>query len=209
MCAGASTYEALTAAGTRPSDRVGVVGIGGLGHIAILFAKAMGCAVTALTSSLGSDSKEDVAFELGADELHVMSRFRRVVRKNPDGTTTSLQYTEAPDQNRAINVLLICSNLTPHFEAILPFLARRATIVLMSIQADPLEIPYMPFILPGHRLIASTEASARNHIDMIEFAARHQIKPWVEKFPMTEDGVKQAFNKLEHGRMRFRGVLEV
>jgi D-arabinose 1-dehydrogenase-like Zn-dependent alcohol dehydrogenase len=65
----------------------------------------------------------------------------------------------------------------------------------------------MDFVLPGHRLIASTEASRENHLRMLEFAARNGVKPWVETFEMSEKGVKEAFERLERGGMRYRGVL--
>lgn len=196
MCAGASTYEALDAAGTKPHHRVGVVGLGGLGHMAILFAKAMGCAVTVFSGSAQKAARD--AFELGADEYRILS--------NIDNPRRSFGVHE---QKALVDVLLICANETPDLDKILPFLARRATIVLMSIQQKPLVIPYMPFILPGHKIIASTEASRQNHLAMIQFAARHRITPWVERFHMTEDGLKTAFDRLEKGEMRYRGVLEV
>jgi len=65
----------------------------------------------------------------------------------------------------------------------------------------------MGFVLPGHKLIASTEASRVNHIKMLEFTGRHRIKPWVQEFPMTTDGLTEAFERLESGEMRYRGVL--
>ena len=196
MCAGASTYEALDAAGTKPHHRVGVVGLGGLGHMAILFAKAMGCAVTVFSGSAQKAATD--AFHLGADEYRILSDI-----------DTSVRSSEAHEHETLVDILLICANETPNLEKMLPFLARRATIVLMSIQQKPLAIPYMPFILPGHRIIASTEASRQNHLAMIQFAARHRITPWVERFLMTEGGLKTAFDRLEKGEMRFRGVLEV
>lgn len=209
MCAGASTYEALDAAGTKPHHRVGIVGLGGLGHTAILFARAMGCAATVFSGSAGKvESKARDAFQLGADELRVLNNIDTCIR--PDNLPDTQQTDDAPDAPKAlIDVLLICANETPDLEKILPFLARRATILLMSIQQKPLVIPYMPFILPGHRIIASTEASRQNHLAMIQFAARHKISPWIERFPMTEEGLKDAFDKLESGEMRYRGVLEV
>lgn len=184
MCAGASVYEALDAVGTKSSDRVGVVGVGGLGHMAILFAKAMGCGVTALTRDMG---KREDAERLGADEV-----------VDPSSASTA-------DGGR-INTLLVTSNAVPSLEILLPLLARRATIVLMTIQQEGLEVPYMSFILPGHRMIASTEASRENHIRMLDFAARHGIKPWIEEFAMTPEGLGKAFERLESGGMRFRGV---
>ena len=57
--------------------------------------------------------------------------------------------------------------------------------------------------------MASTEASRRNHIDMLSFAARHKIVPPIEKFQMDAEGLKAAFDRLESGKMRYRGVLEV
>nr|POE90224.1 alcohol dehydrogenase [Quercus suber] len=196
MCAGASVYEALDAAGTKPSDRVGVVGIGGLGHMAILFAKAMGCAVTAISTS-NKLNKRDDAFQLGANEYHSLGYPEHALCK-----------TGVPSPGIGnINILLITSNTVPHLERLLPLLARRATIVLMTIQETPITLPYMAFVLPGHRLIASTEASRENHIAMLEFAARHKIKPWIQTFPMTQPGLREAFTQLEEGSMRYRGVL--
>lgn len=196
MCAGASVYEALHAAGTTSNDRVGVVGIGGLGHCAILFAKAMGCGVTALSSN---GEKMSDAFDLGADEFRELNDI-----------TWSNKFESEPDEDPRpanINILLITSNAVPDLKSILPLLARRATIVLMTIQMDSIEIPYMEFVLPGHRLIASTEASRENHIKMLEFADRKLIEPWTEVFDMTPEGIAEAFDKLESGRMRYRGVL--
>lgn len=210
MCAGASVYEALDAAGTRPSDRVGVVGIGGLGHMAVLFARAMGCGVTALLASGRSPSQQKVedAFALGADQvLCVASGHEQSYRPGVGGNTRDASEC-GTEGSEKINVLLVTSNELPNWEKILPLLDRMARIVLMSIQTEPLSIPYMPFILPGHRIIASTEASKRNHIDMLEFAARNRIKPWVEIFPMNEHGLQQAFDRIESGQMRYRGVLE-
>ncbi|EKG10596.1 Cytochrome P450 [Macrophomina phaseolina MS6] len=189
MCAGASTYEALTAAETGSSDRVGVVGVGGLGHMAIIFARAWGCGVTALSKS---GDKEDDARRLGADEFLRLDALR-------DGR---------PADASPINVLLLCSNGVPDLALLLPLLARRARIVFMTIQQAPVQIPYMPFIIPGHKIIASTEASRKTYIEMLRFVARHSITPWIQKFPMTEAGLKDAFNALEEGKMRYRGVLE-
>lgn len=62
-------------------------------------------------------------------------------------------------------------------------------------------------MLPSHRIIGSTEASRRNHVDALTFAARHNIRPWIEEFPMTEEGLTQALDALEAGKVRYRAVL--
>lgn len=197
MCAGASTYEALAAAGTKPGDRVGIVGVGGLGHMGVIFARAMGCGVTAITRDV---TKMASLFELGADEVRSMDNLGLSL------TEGGLKSTSMP-QLMSIDTLLITSNAIPDLTAYFPLLARRATIVLMTIQQDALSIPYLPFVLPGHKLIASTEASHQNHFEMLEFAARHNIEPVVEIFSMTLEGAAQAFQRLEEGKMRYRGVL--
>lgn len=207
MCAGASVYEALDAAGTKPSDRVGVVGVGGLGHMAVLFARAMGCGVTALFASKRPPKEQKIqdAFDLGADDV-------RCIAEGHEQVYDRASEGQEPNTKQAggdkINVLLVTSNELPDWNRVLPLLDRMARIVLMSIQNEPLTMPYMPFILPGHRLISSTEASKRNHFDMLEFAARNRIKPWTETYPMTSKGLQDAFEKLESGGMRYRGVLE-
>ncbi|KAK5150712.1 hypothetical protein LTR04_006743 [Oleoguttula sp. CCFEE 6159] len=196
MCAGASVYEALDAAGTKPSDRIGIVGMGGLGHMALTFADHMGYAVTVFSNS---ERKMTDATAMGADEFRMLKLPGEYVNLN---RATAESPTHSP-----INVLLITSNEVPDLGPLLPFLARRATIVLMTIQTKPLLVPYMSFILPGHRIIVSTEASRKNHLAMLEFADRKGIAPLVEEFPMTEAGIKLAFAKLERGEMRYRGVL--
>lgn len=210
MCAGASVYEGLDAAATKPSDRVGVVGIGGLGHMAVLFARAMGCGVSALFSSnrLPTLQKVEDAFTMGADEVFCTADGHERTYHIRDGHSSAGWFEAGIKQREGIDVLLITSNELPRWEAIFPLLGRRARIVLMSIQTKPLNIPYMPFILPGHRIISSTEASRRNHVDMLQFAARNKIKPFVEKFQMNEAGLQEAFARLESGQMRYRGVLE-
>ncbi|KAK8163171.1 hypothetical protein BKA80DRAFT_99507 [Phyllosticta citrichinensis] len=188
MCAIASTYEALMAAEVQPSDRVGVVGIGGLGHMAVLFAKAMGCAVTALSDML---DKEEDARAIGADEFIFLEQSK----ENKVGDSSP------------IDVLLLCANEIPSFAGLIPLLARPARIVCTTIQQSPIEVPYMPFVLPGLRIIASTEASRQHFQNMLNFVARHGIKPWTSLFPVTRDGIAEAFMTLEEGRIRYRGVL--
>jgi D-arabinose 1-dehydrogenase-like Zn-dependent alcohol dehydrogenase len=185
MCAGASVFEALHAGGATPNSHIGVVGIGGLGHMAILFAKAMGCEVSAISATA---SKRQDALALGADHFFESSQ-------------------NMQNEGAGIDVLLITSNAVPELSTLLPLLERRATIVLMTIQGEALKVPYMQFVLPGHRLIASTEANRENHIAMLEFAARQKIVPWVEEFEMNEKGIGEAFGRLEGGGMRYRGVL--
>ncbi|TVY44183.1 alcohol dehydrogenase [Lachnellula subtilissima] len=189
-CAGQSlidlqitVYEALHVAGSKPSDCIGVVGLGGLGHLAVLYARAMGCDVVVFS---GSESKRADAMALGATEFCLLPR---------DG---------GPIHNlkARINVLLLCGGTLPSFEVLLPLLERRATIVPLIIQGEPMVIPSSDY----HKS-ASSEASRQNHIDALAFAARHGIKPWIEEFPMNAEGLSSALTALESGEMRYRAVL--
>jgi len=187
-CAGITVYEALHVAGSKPSDCIGVVGLGGLGHLAVLYARAMGCDVVVFS---GSESKRADAMALGATEFCLLPREGGPIHNLKAG----------------INVLLLCGGELPNFEVFIPLLERRATIIPLIIQREPLVIPYMSFLLPGHRIIASTEASRQNHIDALAFAARHGIKPWIEEFPMSAEGLRNALTALESGKVRYRAVL--
>lgn len=181
--------------------------------MAVQFASAMGCAVTAFSRS--PDKAADFSTQtlphfrfVQLPTSHEHGGDSAPASDNSDGHAV-ITSSHGGGGGPLINVLLITSNAVTRamLAALLPRLARRATIVLMTIQTADLQLPYMDFVLPGHRLIASTEASCRNHVEMLRFAARHRIEPQIELFDMNEEGVGLAFARLEAGKMRYRGVL--
>ncbi|EXJ86688.1 hypothetical protein A1O3_03641 [Capronia epimyces CBS 606.96] len=196
-CAGITVYEALRVADTQPSDRVGVVGLGGLGHLAVMYARAMGCDVVVFS---GTEAKRPDAMALGATEFCLLPPADKgagagAARDLPGGVNVN------------VNVMLLCGGTLPDFDIIMPLLARRATIVPLVIQTKPLVIPYMLLLLGGHRIIGSTEATRENHVQALRFAARHSIKPWIVEFPMNVEGLTTALAALESGKVRYRAVL--
>ncbi|TVY36397.1 alcohol dehydrogenase [Lachnellula occidentalis] len=96
-CAGITVYEALHVAGSKPSDCIGIVGLGGLGHLAVLYARAMGCRVVVFS---GSESKRADAMALGATEFCLLPREGGPIHDSKGG----------------INVLLLCGGKLPNFE---------------------------------------------------------------------------------------------
>ncbi|KAK9422448.1 putative Alcohol dehydrogenase protein [Seiridium unicorne] len=184
QCGGATTYTALH--GVKPSDTVGIIGVGGLGHLAIQFAAKMGCRVVVLS---GSDSKRDEALKLGAHEFIATRGVKELKVSTP------------------INRLLVTTAAQPNWEQVLPIMATRSTIYPLSVSFEPLKIPNMPVILQGIAVQGSLVAPRSLHRQMLEFAALHKIAPIVEKFPMSEEGIKAAFDKLEEGDVHFRAVL--
>lgn len=185
MCGGATVFNALNAFSTRSTDRVGIIGVGGLGHLAIQFASKMGCEVVVFS---GTDSKKEEAMKLGATEFIATKGVKEL-------------------QTRPIDSLLVTAAFQPDWSQYLPILAPRAFIYPLSVDDGDLKIPYMPIIGKELRIQGSMVAPRHVHRDMLEFAARHGIRPIIEKFPMTLDGINEAMEKLGSGKMRYRGVL--
>ncbi|KAH7119378.1 chaperonin 10-like protein [Dactylonectria estremocensis] len=185
QCAGATVFTALR--DVRPGETVGIMGIGGLGHLAIQFAAKMGCRVVVLSRS---ESKKPQAVELGAREF----------------ITTNRQHSQ--DQHREhLSRLLVTSSVQPNWESILSMMAFRSRIYPLSVSTGNLELPYFPIMAKGIRIQGSLVASRAVHREMLAFAALHRIKPVIEKFPMTEEGILEALDKLESGRVQYRAVL--
>lgn len=172
--------------GVKPSETVGIMGVGGLGHLAIQFAAKVGCHVIVLS---GSDSKKDQALQLGAHEF--------IATKGKDSLSVSTP----------IDRLLVTTSAQPDWNLILPIMAPRSKIFPLSVSSSNFEIPYMPLILQGIAVQGSLVASRGVHRQMMEFASRHGIAPIIEKFPMTEEGLKTAIEKLEQGNIHYRAVL--
>jgi D-arabinose 1-dehydrogenase-like Zn-dependent alcohol dehydrogenase len=86
-------------------------------------------------------------------------------------------------------------------------LAPRATIYLLSVGYGDLKMPYMPILLKELKIQGLMVAARQVHRDMLEFAAHHHVLPIIEQFPMTVDVITEAMQKLEAGKMQYRGVL--
>jgi D-arabinose 1-dehydrogenase-like Zn-dependent alcohol dehydrogenase len=89
----------------------------------------------------------------------------------------------------------------------IPTLAPGGTIFLLGVSSGNITLPYDPLIDQGLRIQGSLVASRHRLTQMLDFAARHMIKPIVMQFPLSVDGIEEAFGKLKDGSMRYRGVL--
>lgn len=186
MCGGATVFNALHQYNVLPTDVVGVMGVGGLGHLAIQYAAKMGCRVVVFS---GTDSKKEEAMRLGASEFIAMKDAKELKTERP------------------INQLLVTTSAQPEWSKIIPVLAPNATIFPLSVAGGDFSIPYMDFLINGLTVQASLVASRYIQNRMLEFSAHHKITPIIEKFPLTEEGCNQAIEKLAAGNMRYRGVL--
>ncbi|KAI1376910.1 GroES-like protein [Hypoxylon crocopeplum] len=187
QCGGATVFNALHAYNALQTETVGIMGVGGLGHLAIQFAAKMGCRVVVLS---GTESKKDEAMRLGAHEF--------IATKDKKELKVS----------QKLNRLLVTTSAQPNWDQLIPIMAPGASIHPLSVTSGNFEIPYMPLLSSAITVQGSIVAPRYIHQRMLEFAALQKIKPVVQTFPMTEDGIRDAMDKLDQGKVYFRAVLK-
>ncbi|MBM7061428.1 NAD(P)-dependent alcohol dehydrogenase [Pseudomonas sp. UL073] len=186
FCGGSTVFAPLLEHDVRPTDRVGVVGIGGLGHLALRFLNAWGCEVTAFTSSL---SKQDEAKRLGA---------HKVVASNDSAALKAIAGS--------LDFLLVTASADLDWNALLGTLRGKGQLHFVGIVPSAIPVHVFQLIPQQKGLSASPVGSPRHMATMLEFCARHQIVPQVELFPMSQ--VNQALDHLRSGKARYRVVLD-
>ncbi|XP_049379068.1 8-hydroxygeraniol dehydrogenase-like isoform X2 [Solanum stenotomum] len=189
LCAGITTYSPLRYYGLdKPGMHIGVVGLGGLGHMAVKFAKAFGTKVTVISTAV---SKKDEAIDrLGADSF--------LVSRDPDqmqGAAGSLDGII--DTVSAIHPLLPLINL----------LKTHGKLVMVGAPEKPLELPVFPLLL-GRKLVGGSAIGGVKEIqEMVYFAEKHNITPDVEVVPMGY--VNKAVERLVKLDVKYRFVLDI
>ena len=181
LCAGYTVVSGLHAAQPRPGERIAVHGIGGLGHLALQYAKAAGFETYAITSSA---DKVDVCRTLGADDV-----FTDPVRLARAG---------------GADVILATSNSYRATADALRALRPDGRLVLMGVSDEPLTITRAQLSM-RHRIIGSGQNGIEFLYQALDGVARGRIKPMVEVYPMRK--VRGAYTRVAEGRARFRVVL--
>lgn len=185
MCGGTTVFNPLLAY-VKPINRVGIVGIGGLGHLAVKFAAAFGCEVTAITSH---ESKFKEARDFGAHNV-ISSRDSSAIQKLAG----------------YFDLLLVTVNVPLDWSSLLSALAPEGRLHFVGILTEAIPVSIFQ-LLPAQRSISSSPTGAPALIaDMLDFASRHSITPQTEHFPMSQ--INQAFEHLESGKARYRIVLD-
>ena len=146
----------------------------------------MGCKVVVFSST---DSKKEEALSLGATEFVATKGVKELQVSGP------------------IDHLMVTTSFQPDWTQFLPVMAHGATIYPLSVSSDDFQIPYMPMLAGELRIQGSLVAARQVHREMLAFAAQHDIKPIVELFPMTCEGITESMKKLEDGKMRYRAVV--
>jgi uncharacterized zinc-type alcohol dehydrogenase-like protein len=185
FCGGVTVFHPIVQFKVKPTDRVGVVGIGGLGHMALLFLDAWGCEVTAFSSS---PEKETEARQFGADHF-VNSRDSEALKK----VANSLDF------------ILSTVNVPLDWDAYIAALRPKGRLHLVGVVAQPIPVPVFPLLAGQKSISSSPTGSPVTMATMLDFAARHHIQPTIETYRFSE--INEAFEKLRQGQARYRIVL--
>ena len=164
-----------------------MVGIGGLGHLALKFANAWGCEVTAFTSS---ESKYEEAKAMGAHHV-ASSRDVNSIR----ALALSLDF------------LLVTANVPLEWGALISTLKPKGQMHFVGVVLDPVALQPRDLISAERKISGSPTGSPVGIARMLDFAARHKIAPTVERFPMSQ--VNEALAHLDGGKARYRIILDV
>lgn len=186
FCAGITVFNPIILAGVKPTDKVGVIGIGGLGHLALKFLKYWGCEVFAFSSN---PSKKDMILEMGASKV-INSRSKE----------------ELKSIRGQLNFILNTVDVNLDWNAYLHTLAPKGKLHTVGGITEPMPISVFS-LMGGEKSVSSSPlGSPALTKTMLEFCVRHNIYPTTEEFAMQD--VNQAVQHLRDGKARFRIVLK-
>jgi len=186
LCGGVTVFAPFLIHNVRSTARVGIIGIGGLGHMALQFANKWGCEVHAFTTS---DSKEEEAHKLGAHFVH---------NTRQDGALKKI--------TGSLDLIISTVNADLDIPGFLDTLAPKGRLHNVGAVLAPLQVPAFSLILGQKSVSGSPSGSPTAIDDMLEFSARHSVAPITERFPMSK--VNEALERLRSGKARYRIVLE-
>jgi uncharacterized zinc-type alcohol dehydrogenase-like protein len=185
MCAGITVYSPLRNYDVRPSSRVGVIGIGGLGHLGIQFAKAFGAEVTAFSTS---KEKEAEARKLGAHHF-----------------VNTRDIAELKKVAGSFDLLLSTVNADQDWQAYIAALRPKGTLCLVGASPSPVQIAAFSLTGPQKAVSGSNTGSPRVLAEMLDVAARHGVKAVTERFSMAK--ANDAVARVKKSQVRYRAVL--
>jgi uncharacterized zinc-type alcohol dehydrogenase-like protein len=186
FCGGITVFSPILDFGVKPTDRVGVIGIGGLGHLALQFLNKWGCEVTAFTSS---ESKADEARKLGAH--HVV------------GTRDKAALTKLAG---SFDFIIVTVNVKLDWDLFIAALALDGRLHFVGAVLEPVPVSAFSLIMARRSISGSPLGSPATVAKMLAFCARHQIAPVIESFALKD--VNSALDHLRAGKARHRIVLK-
>lgn len=187
LCAGVTTYSPLRQANVGPGKKVGIVGIGGLGHMAVKLSKAMGAHVVVITTS---QSKVEDAKRLGADEVILSTDAEQM--KNNTGT---------------LHFILDCVSAQHDINAYLGLLKRDGALTLVGAPEHPLPVAAFSLIMNRKKLSGSLIGGIAETQEMLDFCGKHNITSDIELIQMQE--INKAYDRLLKGDVKYRFVIDM
>jgi uncharacterized zinc-type alcohol dehydrogenase-like protein len=185
LCGGITVYAPIRNHGVRPSSRVGIIGIGGLGHMGLQFAKSFGAEVTAFSTS---KNKEEEARNLGAHKF---------VNTRETGALKKLAGS--------FDFLLSTVNADQDWMGYIGALRPKGTLCLVGVPPSPVALQVFALVGGQKALAGSPTGSPHDISEMLDVAARHSVKAVTERFPM--DKANEAVAKVKKNQVRYRAVL--
>jgi alcohol/geraniol dehydrogenase (NADP+) len=185
LCGGVTVYAGLRNAGMTSGQNVGVIGIGGLGHLAIQLASRLGNRVTAFTTSA---DKAEFATKLGAHEAVLV----------PAGSSPPLPVNK-------LNVLINTTNQPLDWLGYVNHLDSNGTFVFVGIPDEPLTIPIVPLTSKQRRIMGSEIGSPARIMELLKIVEQFDIKPMIESFPLEQ--ANEALQSVRDNKVRYRAVL--
>ncbi|MBD1937694.1 NAD(P)-dependent alcohol dehydrogenase [Microcoleus sp. FACHB-68] len=187
LCGGVTVYSALRYAGMSSGQEIGVIGVGGLGHMAVQFASKLGNRVTVFTTS---DDKAEFASKLGAHDAIVV----------PAGSSP-------PEPDRKFNILISTVPASVDWAAYIEYLDSDGTLTMVGVPDEPLSIPLWSLLTKRRRVMSSLIGGRAIITEMLDVADRFGIEPIIETFPLEQ--VNEAMDKVRSNKVRYRAVLTV
>ncbi|MEV0347211.1 NAD(P)-dependent alcohol dehydrogenase [Nonomuraea sp. NPDC050680] len=187
LCAGITTYSPLRRWGAGPGKKVAVVGLGGLGHMAVKLAHALGAEVTVLSQSL---KKQDDGLRLGADHYYA---------------TSDPQTFEQLAGSFDLIVNTISAKID--LDAYLSLLAVDATMVNVGAPAEPLALNVFPLIMSRRSFAGSAIGGIRETQEMLDFCAQHHLGAEIEVIPA--DKINESYERVLASDVRYRFVIDI
>lgn len=186
LCGGITVFNPIILANVKPTDTVGVIGIGGLGHMALKFLKSWGCEVIAFSSNA---NKKEQIMNMGANQV--------INSKSPE---------ELEGIAGKLNFILNTTNVTLDWSSYVSTLAPKGRLHTVGAVLEPMAIPAFSLIGGEKSVGGSPLGSPALTKTMLDFCVRHDIYPTVEEFPFEK--INEAIKHLEEGKARFRVVLK-
>ena len=185
LCGGITVFTPMIEFNITKKHKIGVIGIGGLGHLALKFYKALGCHVTAFTNS---EDKDSLLKSLGADEI-----------------ISSTDKSQIKSLGAQFDLIISTVNVKLDWNLFLSTIKPRGRLHFVGAVLDPIESSVFSLMSGRKSISGSPVGSPKNIKKMLDFCSKHKIYPMVEHFKF--DQINDAIKKLKNNKIRFRAVL--